>query len=280
MRRRSNVNGYSLSSLQSLLGVSRRVLSGLIEAGFVEPARGARNEMRFSFRDVVLLRTAFQLQSAQIAPRKIVKALAKLKNDLPGELPLSGLRITAVGNAVAVRTGPAQWDADSGQLLLDFEVAPIKGDVAFLDTVPRSLKSAQAQADEWLALAEQLTDVDPAGAEQAYRKVLELSPEPHYDAYTNLGVLLCEEQARCQEALAIFEEGLQHFPEAGLLHFNRAVVLEELERIDDAAESYRQSLKLDPTLADAHFNLARLSQLRGDEQAALRHLNAYRRLGA
>jgi tetratricopeptide (TPR) repeat protein len=270
--------GYSLRSVQSLLRVSRRVLSGLIEAGFVEPARGPRNELRFSFQDVVLLRTAYQLQSADIPSRKIVRALAKLKAGLPAELPLSGVRITAVGNSIAVKTGPSQWDANSGQLLLDFEVAPIKGEVAFLDSMPRSVKEAHVQAEEWFALAEQIAAMDPTGAEQAYRKAIELSPEPHFVAYANLGVLICEAQSRCEEALAVFDEALKHFPDAGLLHFNKAVVLEELGRTDDAMASYRRCIELDPQRADAHYNMARLSELRGDKQGLLRHLSAYRKL--
>ncbi|MFM0483346.1 tetratricopeptide repeat protein [Paraburkholderia strydomiana] len=278
MTRRSQSNDYSLRSLQSLLGVSRRVLSGLIDAGFVHPSRGRRNELRFSFQDVVLLRTAFQLQSAKVSARKILRALAKLKAELPDELPLSGIRITSVGETVAVRSGQAQWDADSGQHLLDFEVAPIRGDVAFLDSVPRNQESREEQAEEWFALAEQLTETDAVGAEQAYRKVLELSSSPHYDAYTNLGVLLCEAETRCDEALSIFEDALEHFPEDALLHFNRAVVLEELKRYDAAEAAYQRCIELDPTHADAHFNLARLSEIRGDKQGLVRHLSAYRRL--
>ncbi len=278
MTRRSQSNDYSLRSLQSLLGVSRRVLSGLIDAGFVHPSRGRRNELRFSFQDVVLLRTAFQLQSAKVSARKILRALAKLKAELPDELPLSGIRITSVGETVAVRSGQAQWDADSGQHLLDFEVAPIRGDVAFLDSVPRNQESREEQAEEWFALAEQLTETDAVGAEQAYRKVLELSPAPHYDAYTNLGVLLCEAETRCDEALSIFDDALEHFPDDALLHFNRAVVLEELNHYDAAETAYERCIDLDPSHADAHFNLARLSEIRGDKQGLVRHLSAYRRL--
>lgn len=278
MTRRSQSNDYSLRSLQSLLGVSRRVLSGLIDAGFVHPSRGRRNELRFSFQDVVLLRTAFQLQSAKVSARKILRALAKLKAELPDELPLSGIRITSVGKTVAVKSGQAQWDADSGQHLLDFEVAPIRGGVAFLDSVPRNHESREEQAEEWFSLAEQLSETDAVGAEQAYRKVLELSPSPHYDAYTNLGVLLCEAETRCDEALSIFEDALEHFPEDALLHFNRAVVLEELKRYDAAEAAYQRCIELDPMHADAHFNLARLSEIRGDKQGLVRHLSAYRRL--
>lgn len=267
---------YSLRSLQSLLGVSRSVLAGLIEAGFVSPTRGRRNELRFTFQDVVLLRTAYQLQAANIPSRKIVRSLASLQAKLPEDLPLTGIRVSAVGNTITVRSGPDQWEADSGQLLLDFEVAPLRGAVTFLDSAPASAAS-RGQGEEWFALAEQLAVSDPQGSEHAYWKALELLTVPHYAAYTNLGVLLVE-SGRHTEALTVFDKALEHFPADSLLHFNRAVVLEELSRQEDAASSYSKCLELEPDYADAHYNLARLSELRGDNQTALRHYNAYRRL--
>jgi tetratricopeptide (TPR) repeat protein len=275
--RKRNQHDISVRKLQSLLGVSRRVLAGLIDAGFVTPSRGSRNELRFTFRDVVVLRTAFQLQSAKISSRKILTALARMKAELPDELPLSGIRVTAVGNTIAVKTGPSQWDANTGQLLLDFEVADIKGEVVFLDTTPRQ-KDAEVLAGEWYALAEQLTAMDTNGAEQAYRKALELSPEPFYAAYMNLGVLLCEQERRCEEALAIFEQALAHFPEDEVLHFNRAVALEGVGRLDDAEHSYARCLELNPSYANAHHNLGLLRDRRGDMQGLVRHLSSYRRL--
>ncbi|SDI92484.1 hypothetical protein SAMN04487926_12761 [Paraburkholderia steynii] len=99
-----------MRELQGMLGVSRSVLSGLVAAGFVSPTRGPRNAWRFTFQDAVLLRTAMQLRAARIPPRKIIAALSRLREALPDELPLTGIRVSAVGNEVAVRTGPSQWD--------------------------------------------------------------------------------------------------------------------------------------------------------------------------
>lgn len=268
---------YSFRNIQSLLGVSRSVLTSLVNAGFVTPARGPRNELRFSFQDVVLLRTAYQLQSADIPTRRIVRSLERLKSALPQALPLTGLRITAVGNNIAVRSGPEQWEVDSGQLLLDFEVAPMRGAVTFLDSRPRDAKNIRRQGEEWFELAEQLAATDRHGAEHAYRKALELLPDAHFCVYTNLGVLLCED-GRYEEALATFDKALRHFPHDCQLHFNRAVVLEELDRHAAAVDGYGRCLELEPEYADAHYNLARLSELQGDEQSALRHYSAYRRL--
>jgi tetratricopeptide (TPR) repeat protein len=277
--RKRNQHDISLRKLQSLLGVSRRVLSGLIAAGFVTPSRGPRNELRFTFRDVVVLRTAFQLQSAKISSRKILAALARLKAELPDQLPLSGIRVTAVGNTVAVKTGPSQWDANTGQLLLDFEIAEIKGDVVFLETSPEQ-KDAVVHAEEWYALAEQLAEVDARGAEQAYRKAIELSPEPFYAAYVDLGALLCEDERRCEDALGVFEQALALFPEDAVLHFNRAVALEGVGRLEDAERSYARCLEINPSYADAHHNLGLLRDRRGDKQGLVRHLSAWRRLNS
>ena len=115
---------YTLREIQAMLGISRSAISSLMAAGFVSPSRGRHREYRFTFQDVVMLRTAHGLREAQIPGRKILRSLRRLRDTLPSELPLSGLRITAAGKELAVRTGDTQWQVDSGQLLLDFEVRP------------------------------------------------------------------------------------------------------------------------------------------------------------
>ena len=67
-------------------------------------------------------------------------------------------------------------------------------------------------------------------------------------------------------------------PTEPLLAFNLAVLLEDLNREPDAIVAYREALALDPQLADAHFNLARLYERARNPKASLRHLLAYRRM--
>jgi tetratricopeptide (TPR) repeat protein len=47
-----------------------------------------------------------------------------------------------------------------------------------------------------------------------------------------------------------------------------------------ALQAYREALALQDDLADCHYNLALLYEAAGQTRAALRHLNAYRRLQA
>ena len=258
-----------------MLGLSRTIVAGLIAAGFVAPTRGRRNEWRFTFQDLMLLRTAHALQASKIPPRRILRSLARLKAELPQELPLSGLRITAIGADVAVRDRRGQWQADSGQLLLDFEVAPVAGSVTFLER-DHGGAPALPGAAEWFDRGVALERSDAAAAEAAYRQAIALAPDLEA-AYLNLGAMLSD-AGRFTELAALCDEALAHCPASPLLHFNRGVALDHLERAPEAIASYERSLALDPTLADAHYNLGRLQHLSGDERSALRHFSAYRRL--
>jgi tetratricopeptide (TPR) repeat protein len=266
---------FTLRRVQAMLGLSRHIVAGLIDAGFVTPARGPRNEWRFTFQDLMLLRTAHALQAQHIPPRRILRSLARLKSTLPDELPLTGLRITAIGADVAVRDRSGQWESDSGQLLMDFDVAPVAGSVTILEHAP-SPEAQEADAQELFERALPLEAANPAAAEATYLQALALDPALE-DAYLNLGALL-DAAGRYSELLRLSDAALQHCPDSALLHFNRGVALDHLERLDAAASSYERSLALDPTLADAHFNLAQLHQQAGDERGALRHYSAYRRL--
>ena len=267
---------YTLRRIEEMLGLGRSVIAGLISAGFVSPSRGARNEYRFSFQDVVLLRTAYHLRAANIPARRMLRSLKQLKSKLPEELPLSGLRITAIGNDVAVRDGDAQWEAATGQLLMDFEVASSQGSVSFLQHGSAPAPSAPLSADDWFARAQRLESEDAAGAEKAYREALALAPEHAY-AYLNLGAMLCE-TTRCEEAVELYDQAIRHCPDTPLLYFNRSIALEDQGREQEALKGYERCLELAPELADAHYNAARLHEKLGHAQGALRHYSAYRRL--
>lgn len=277
MTERSADAPYTLRQIEEMLGLPRSAVAGLIAAGFVTPSRGARNEYRFTFQDVVLLRTAHALRAAKIPPRRLLRSLRRLKEQLPATLPLSGLRITAVGNDVAVREGGAQREVDSGQLLLDFEVTcePAGGPVALRPVGPAAATAEDAEA-VFARGARRDADGDRRGAERDYRRALALDPGLA-DAWLNLGALLCE-QGQCTDAVALFDEAVERHPGAALLHFNRAIALEDLGRDGDALASYQRCLALEPALADAHFNAARLHEKLGDARSALRHWSAYRRL--
>jgi tetratricopeptide (TPR) repeat protein len=269
------MQSFTLRDIQSLLGLSPSVIRSLIASGFVAPGRGARNEYRFSFQDVVLLRAAHGLQRADIPARRILRSLKRLKQRLPGELPLAGLRITAVGSEVAVKQGDTHWHADSGQLLLDFEVRPAQGSVSFLAHEGEAEPSAN-EAAQWFERGAALEAEDGAAAEAAYRRAIEQSPG-YVDPCLNLGCLLCE-AGRGSEAIALYRQALEHAPREPLLHFNLGIALDDLGQSAEALACYEAAIALAPQLADAHYNAARLHEAAGRSSQAIRHYGEYKRL--
>lgn len=265
--------GYSLREVGKLLGLSRSIVCGLIDAGFVSPTRGRRREYRFTFHDLVLLRAAQGLTEAKISSTRILRSLRRLRAQLPEQMPLSGLRIEAVGDAVVVSEGQAQWRPDDGQYVMRFQVESPGGRLAFMGP-------AQTRAHEeptgGFEQAVALEGSNPQKACDVYRRALDADPT-HLGASINLGRLL-HELGELREAEVVYRSGLAQGGTDATLLFNLAVLLEDLRRPGEAMKSYRAALKADADMADAHFNLARLCEAQGLRQEAVRHLSAFRKL--
>lgn len=266
------MSDYTTRDVERLLGLSRAVVQGFVDAGFVAPTRGERSELRFSFQDLILLKTAQGLAAVKIPARRIKQSLARLRTELPQSLPLSGIRISALGTRVVVQQGSSQWQADSGQYLLDFDVSPSEGEVAFLEKA----EAPSDSAEHWFRRGGELEASEPEAAEKAYRNAIDRDRR-FLAAYVNLGCLL---QARGKPAAAeaLYREAIEHVPDEPLLHFNLGIALEDLNRPDDAVRAYGQAIALDAEFADAHYNLAEIHDARGRPQEAIRHLARYRRL--
>ena len=258
------------------LGVSQ--ILGFVRAGSVIPRRGPRREHLFSFQDLVVLRTAHELLET-MSSRKLHRALRRLREQLPRGRQLATLRIACEGDELVVREGAVAWKAESGQAILDLDVASLASQAAPLarESAARAFEAAERlSAEDWYDLGCELEPVDAARAQDAYRRALDLRPD-HAEAQLNLGRLL-HEAGRLAEAEAFYRRALDASPEDATAAFNLGVALQDLGRFPEAVASYEQALDSDPEYADAHFNLARLHERLGHGQTALRHLQAYRQL--
>lgn len=270
---------YTSKHVARLLDLSVEQVRSLARAGFLEAGRGPRGEYRFSFQDLVLLRTAKGLLAARMPPRRVRRVLRRLKTQLPGGRPLTGLRIAVEGERIVVHDRGTIWNPETGQVEFDFEVADLASKVA-----PHARRAArealdsdrEMTADEWFALGSDLEPTTPDHALEAYRRALDLDPD-HFDTRINLGRLL-HEQGRLHAAETHFRLALSSRAGDPTALFNLAVCLEDLGRVPEAVDAYRETIEADPECADAYYNLGRLYEARGDSAAALRHLQAYRRL--
>lgn len=271
---------YGVRDVEKLLRLPRSTIRSLVDAGFVSPARGPRNAWRFSFQDLVVLRTARALADAQVPPKRIARSIRELRRQLPQAMPLSGLAICAVGDRVVVREGERRWQVESGQYLLALE-----NDAAGTFRVvepgmpPAASAPAQAAANRAQALlseAEALEQQSPESAVRVYADAIAADPEL-VDARVNF-VRLLHELGRLGEAERACRASLAACGDEPLLYYNLGVVLEDLGRAVDAAAAYEAALRIDPDLADGLYNLALLDEKLGRRRDAIRHMARYRRL--
>src|SRR2546430_8697472 len=163
------MTGYTTEEVARLLGLSAEQIRSYTRAGFLSPARGA-GDLRFTFQDLVLLKAAKGLLAARIPAAKIRGSLRRLKQQLPRGRALSELRITAEGHRVVARDDAIAWNPESGQLVLDFDVATLAQRAA-----PLARRQAAAarpvqedlDAGQWVAPGPELGVGEPAPTRDA-----------------------------------------------------------------------------------------------------------------
>ncbi len=268
------MSGYATRDVSELIGLTPVQVRHYAHRGLLSPSRGRNGEYRFSFQDVVLLRTAKGLLDARVSARKAYKVLLKLKAELETVRTLTSVRIYAEGANVVVREDNALWNAETGQGHLDFSVKGLADNVAAL--AERNFSAAEAlddlDSDDWYNLGLDLEEVDPERAPEAYQRAIALDPT-NADAYVNLG-RLAQLRGNLKQAKKCYERALVQNADHALAHYNLGTLFDELEELDTAIEHYRRA----DAVPDAHFNLSRIFELKGDELASLRHMRRYRQL--
>jgi len=277
-RRPPFASGYTAKEAAPLVGLSTGQVNSYVQAGFLEPRRGPGGEFRFSFQDLVLLRTASEL-TAQLPTRKVKRALTNLREQLPRGTNLSSVRIVVEGDRLVVRDGDALWNPESGQSLLDFDVAQTATDVApLVHQTAEAARDSEAtlKAEDWYELACELETCDTQQACEAYARVLEIDSR-HVDAHINRGRML-HESADLRGAESHYRRALEIEPEDTTAAFNLGVLLEDLGRPLEASLAYERAIRSDPDYGDAHYNLAHVYERLGRQQEAVCHLQLYRQL--
>ena len=268
------MSDFGVRDVERMLRMPRSAILGLIRAGFVSPARGERREYRFSFQDLIVLRAARALRAANVPSYRITRSLRSLRRRLPESAPLSGLKISAVGDRVVVADGRAKWQADTGQYVLELDVSVADGELRVLARGEPPLR--EPDAEDWFRRGEAAEGEDAAGAREAYEHALALDAR-HVGARLNLGRLL-HGGAEFFAAEGVYRDGLRVSGNHPGLLYNLGVLLQDAGRRSEAIDAYETALIVDPGFADCHYNLALLLEAIGNQRGAIRHMAAYRRL--
>jgi len=113
-------------------------------------------------------------------------------------------------------------------------------------------------------------------AEAAFKRAIALD-KAYVDAYINLGVVYYQQQ-RLAEALVQYDAALAVAPDDADIHHNRGAVLvqqallatpPDQALLDQALKEFQRAAELNPQLAQAHFSMGVIYNLRGQKDPAV-----------
>jgi tetratricopeptide (TPR) repeat protein len=263
------MHDYSQRDLARLFHLNPTLIRSLAAAGYVTPTSDV-GRTSYSFQDLLTFRMASALKAAKIPSAKITLAMGKIRGALPPGAVLTSLALAASGKELAVRRGSQEWEPISGQYALPLARDTKTLGVTSLTLAARPLPLVEAQAH--YARGHALEETDVVAARAAYLAALDAHKD-HLEARINLGRLL-HLDGELTEAERVYRQARSS---SALLSFNLAILLEDLNREQEAITAYREALAQDPKMHDAHFNLSRLHEQANQPREALRHLLAYRR---
>lgn len=289
---------FSTLRAAAATGLSPKQVRGYVHAGVLHPTRGPRGAFRFSFQDVVVLRTGKRLNQAGVPTHRVWRALSQLDASETEELSSMGMR--TLRGRILVSAAGKTWDPLTEQLQMSLDAGPGKAvSVAlapppapetpdlfaepglFSTLVERSDPAAPGgpppdEAEWWFEEGLRLEERDAVGARSAYREAIAQDPG-HAGAHANLGRLLHHlgDLARAERH---YRQALLAEPDHATAAFNLGVVLEDRGENGEALEAYERAIRSGVAPAEAHYNAGRLLEGLGRKAEALSHFATYRRL--
>jgi len=245
-------------------------------SGFLAPSGQVGRRRFYTFQDLIGIRAAKELLDRGVALPTVRRSLENLQRTLPHVTrPLNELRVRSEGQAVVVQDADRAYDAETGQLRLDFEVRSIRDDVVRV-LRPRAVDPEKRQRAYELYLEGCRLDEDDATyerAERCYREAIELDPSLA-NALTNLGNLRFR-QGDAKGAARFYERALSIDSEQPEALYNLGFLAFERGDTKSAASLFERAIVHDPGFADAHFNLAMAYEELGRSADAQPHWRTY-----
>jgi tetratricopeptide (TPR) repeat protein len=265
---------YSREEARRLVGISERQLKRW------EDQKLIAHHAYYAFRELLALRTLFKLRSDRVPPLQIKRALMALSKKLRDiENPLTELKLYADGKKVRVEIDGKAMDAESGQLLLNFDQVELRRLLEFPAKDPaEGERERRATAERWFQRGLELeqTGSPIENVMEAYEKAIEMDPNSA-GALVNLGTIHFNGRDFAR-AKRFYEKALEVDPQYALAHFDLANLYDERGDRAKAMEHYQAALRVAPNYADAHYNLALLYQGSNQTMRAVQHWTNYLKL--
>src|SRR5690348_8996083 len=258
---------FSTRAAARILAVPPERIRYWVKRRFINPSIVRGRKFRFAFNDLLVMRLAKELLPTRRHLEPIQRCFERVRS-LLGPRPVSSLKLENLDGCIVVRDGALCFEAESGQLVFDFEQRgkPGKLDERF------GAARAQARFEE----ARRLAEDDPARALTIYSEILSREPVS-FDTHMRLAALL-ELEGDLKGALRHYLGAAAAVPASAEVHFKLGLLYRKQNETDSAIRSLNRAIECDPALVEAHRTLAELFDQAGRKRDAIKHLSAIHRL--
>ena len=260
---------FSTRAAARILAVSPDRIRYWVRRRLINPTATDGRQYRFAFNDLLVMRLAKELLPSRRHLEPIQRCFERMRALLGPERRVTSLKLSDQDGTIVVRERGFSFEAESGQILLDFDALPRLG-----GTVSDGLAAKRAR--EMAGDTERVAGDDCGLAHEMFGEPLQCGPR---DLRAHL------ETAAMMEAQGELTGALKHLLGAATIDPDNAEVYIRLGRLhrrrgetDNAIKGFLHALECDSASLDAHRNLAELFEKMGRKREALRHLSAVHRL--
>src|SRR5271155_557947 len=160
---------FSTRMAARILAISPERIRYWVKRKLVKPAAVRGGHYQFTFEDLLMMRLAKGVLPTKRRLDAVQRCFERVSRMIDAQRPLTAVKLYEEGGRILVRDGLVIFEADTGQIMLDYGLAPLAGETIKQADSPFRLRRL-------LDAARELEDTNSTRAVQLYREYLEHQP--------------------------------------------------------------------------------------------------------
>jgi tetratricopeptide (TPR) repeat protein len=259
---------FSTRMAARILAISPERIRYWVKRKLVKPAAVRGRHYQFTFEDLLMMRLAKELLPNRRRLEVVARCFQRVGHMLDAQRPMTALKLYEEDGCILVRDGAVIFEADTGQMRLEYAVARAGETIKQADAPVRLRRLLDAAGG--------LEETNSARAVQMYREYLQFRPRDGA-VHRRLSTLL-ERAGDLSGAVRHLDAAAVVEPNSAELHFDLGVLYRKLQNMERAAACFSRALECEPDLIEAHLHMAQIYEQQGRKREAMRHLSAAHRL--
>jgi tetratricopeptide (TPR) repeat protein len=259
---------YSTRAAARILAVTPDRIRYWVKQRLIQPAAKRGRRYRFAFHDLLLMRMAKELLPGRRHLQPLQRCVERVRAFLEPSRPLTSLKLETHDGIILVRHGNVIFEAESGQLCLQFGQPRPRGKV--------EERFGPTRVRERFEEAQRIAENDPFRALTLYNDLLTRQPR-NFELHMRMATLL-EREGDLAGALRHLLGAAVQMPANAEIHQRLGLLYRKRDENENALRSFLRAVECDPLSVEAHRNLAELYEKLGRMHEATRHLSTLQRL--